>query len=106
MSKVQNRDLENFAKFAKCTLKDYEPFKEMNFSNEYLVSFYEEYKPCSHKFLVFYLLRAFMCALVEPLIVLDRAIYLKENGLIPKVYSVFSKEVSSRNYLIFSIKDS
>lgn len=58
-----------------------------------------------HKVVVFYSLRLLLAPLVENIILLDRMLFLSENGHVSEIIPAFDCNISPRNFVIRSIKN-
>ncbi|CDW71205.1 UNKNOWN [Stylonychia lemnae] len=88
--------------------------EQINLVNSYQIDmdkiqseFDKNYKPLRKKFEIIYILKALLSPLTESLIVLDRLIYIQEQGYSDsKIIEIFEKQLSTRNYLIYAKKPS
>lgn len=53
---------------------------------------------------IFESLRIMLAPLIETLVLLDRFLFLSEHGMKPMLRAIFDPRISSRNFLITSIK--
>lgn len=78
---------------------------EIDINGEEILQLYEEYKNRRHELNLFYILRGLLSSSIESLILLDRLLFLLENGF-EKSYLVhlFNPVISPRCYGLISIK--
>ena len=73
----------------------------INESKEEILNYYNENKTFIQQIIVSGSLRALIGRVIEVYIILDRAIYLQEHNLEPKVFELFDREISPRNIALF-----
>ncbi len=70
-------------------------------SDEYLESFFNEYLPTYHKVIDLGIIRSHFARLIEIYLILDRALYLKEQNLEVQIIQLFDEHISPRNLAIY-----
>ena len=75
------------------------------FALEELEEFYDRnYKNLAKKSAIFWVIRSALSGVIENLILLDRALFLAENGAKVEMLTVFNKDISPRNVVISAFK--
>ncbi|KAB0802781.1 hypothetical protein PPYR_04967 [Photinus pyralis] len=94
---------ENFVEYVHICLKNINV--KLDLSNDELMKVYHEYETYENQLYVFYLLRCMLAPLIEAIILLDRLLFLHENGHANAFLTqLFDPIISPRCYALISLK--
>jgi hypothetical protein len=98
---VGNR-VKNFGSFAEYAFEAFSRLKLVHqMTAEEIQGFYDEnFRKFEKKSAIFWVVRSALSGPIENLVILDRALYLIENGHQAEVLSIFDKSISPRNVVV------
>eukprot|EP00057_Strongylocentrotus_purpuratus_P008624 XP_011663098.1 PREDICTED: protein RRNAD1 [Strongylocentrotus purpuratus] len=76
------------------------------YEDRHLADLEERYRPEWTNVITYHVLRIMMGPIVESLLLLDRVLYLYEQGIESKLVPVFDADISPRNFVLVAVKDS
>lgn len=99
-SATKEKDFVNYTRAALNKLK----LDHTTLNDETIVSYLNKYTTAERKLYVFYQLRTVMTRVIESMILMDRLLYLREQGTSCEIYNLFDPVKSPRCYVIAASK--